>query len=164
MVEVNVYTQTVLPVEMLEEVENEYCHVHKPIPQNEALKKQNEADILLFLEDIDGKDAKVARLSFSTKITDYLSTGKCILAIGNIDTAPMQYFLENDAAIICKNEDDILTALENICTKPDIIDKYAQKAILSAKKNHDPECIRSVFDKVILTAVKNNLVHIEDEK
>lgn len=164
LIEVNVYTQTVLPVEMLEEVENEYFHVHKPIPQNEALKKQNEADILLFLEDIDGKDAKAARLSFSTKITDYLSTGKCILAIGNIDTAPMQYFLENDAAIICKNEDDILTALENICTNPDIIDKYAQKAILSAKKNHDPEYIRSVFDKVILTAVRNNLVHIEDEK
>lgn len=164
LVEVNVYTQTELSARMLEEVENEYCHVHKPIPQNEAFKKQNEADILLFLEDIDGKDAKVARLSFSTKITDYLSTGKCILAIGNIDTAPMQYFLENDAAIICKNEDDILTALENICTNPTIIDKYAKKAILSAKKNHDPECIRTVFDKVILTAVRNNLVQIEDEK
>ncbi|MBP7508653.1 MAG: hypothetical protein KA807_12605 [Prolixibacteraceae bacterium] len=164
LVEVNVYTQTVLPAELLKEVENEYCHVHKPIPQNEALTKQNEADILLFLEDIDGKDAKVARLSFSTKITDYLSTGKCILAIGNIDTAPMQYFSENDAAIICKNEDDILTALENICNKPDIIDMYAQKAILSAKKNHDPEFIRSVFDEVILTAVRNNMIHIEDEK
>lgn len=63
-----------------------------------------------------------------------------------------------------QNEDDILTALENICNKPDIIDVYAQKAILSAKKNHDPECIRSVFDKVILTAVRNNMVHIEDEK
>jgi len=164
LIEVNIYTQTVLPAEMLAEVENEYCHVHKPIPQNEALKKQNEADILLFLEDIDGKDAKVARLSFSTKITDYLSAGKCILAIGNIDTAPMQYFLENDAAIICKSEDDILTALENICSKPDIIDKYAEKAILSAKKNHDPECIRTVFDKVILAAVRNNMVQIEDEK
>lgn len=152
---IDVYTNSALDDDYLAQIDPTICVIHDPIPQEEVLLKQQQADVLLFLEDIDGMDAKVARLSFSTKITDYLSTGKCILAIGNIDTAPMQYFLENDAAIVCKNEDDILTALKQICEKPDIINEFAEKSALSAKKNHDPEYIRKVFDKVILSAIKN---------
>lgn len=153
LVEVDVYTQTVLSDDILANIQNEYCHIHKPITQQEALKKQNEADILLFLEDIDGKDSKVARLSFSTKITDYLSTGKCIFAIGNTDTAPMQYFIENDAAVVCGNDDEILYNLENLCNDFNVIDKYAKKAVLSAKKNHNAEHILKVFNEVISSVI-----------
>ena len=149
----DVYTQTVLSDEMTSEIQNEYCHIHKPIPQNEALKKQNEADILLFLEDIDGKDAKVARLSFSTKITDYLSTGKCILAIGNKDTAPMQYFIENNAAIVCGSDEDIVHYLESICDNPKLIDEFAENAAISGKRNHDAKTIKNIFDDVIYNAL-----------
>ncbi len=153
LVEADIYTQTVLSDEMLAKIQNEYCHIHKPVTQQEALQKQNEADMLLFLEDIDGKDSKVARLSFSTKITDYLSTGKCIFAIGNIDTAPMQYFIENDAAVVCGNDDEILCNLKKLCNDSDMVDEYAEKASLSAKSNHNPEHILEVFNKVILSAV-----------
>lgn len=149
LVELDVYTQTVLSDEMYSEIQSDYCRIHKPIPQTEALKKQNEADILLFLEDIDGKDAKIARLSFSTKITDYLSTGKCIFAIGNTDTAPIQYFIENDAAVVCGSDEEIINNLERLCSDQKLIDEYAEKAVISAKNNHDPQQIREVFYKVI---------------
>ncbi len=155
-VELDVYTQTVLSDEMTSKIQNEYCHIHKPIPQSEALKKQNEADMLLFLEDIDGKDAKVARLSFSTKITDYLSTGKCIFAIGNKDTAPMQYFIENNAAIVCGSDEDIVHCLESICDNPNLIDEFAERAAMSGIKNHNQEHILNVFNKVIQTALKTS--------
>ena len=156
MIELDVYTQTVLSDEMFDNIQNEYCHIHKPIKQQEALQKQNEADILLFLEDIDGKDSKTARLSFSTKITDYLSTGKCIFAIGNADTAPMQYFIDNDAAIVCGSDDEIPSNLKRVCDDIQIIDKYAEMAVLSAKKNHDSEHILEVFNNVIISAVNKN--------
>lgn len=152
LIELDVYTQTVLPDEMTSKIQNEYCHIHKSIPQSEALKKQNEADILLFLEDIDGKDAKVARLSFSTKITDYLSTGKSIFAIGNKDTAPMQYFIENNAAFVCGNDEDIEHYLRNICNNPNLLDEFAERAVMSGIKNHNQERIFNVFDTVIQTA------------
>jgi len=151
----DVYTQTPLNEAQMAQIDPKVCCIHEPIAQAEVLKKQKEADMLLFLEAIDGPDAKVARLSFSTKITDYLSSGRCIFAIGNSDTAPMQYFIRNHAAIVCKSDDDILTELKRICTQPDIINEYAEKAMISAKKNHAPEHIQKVFDTVILSAVKN---------
>ena len=153
LVEADIYTQTVLSDDVLVSIQNEYCHIHKPITQEEALQKQNEADILLFLEDIDGKDANIARLSFSTKITDYLSTGKCIFAIGNKGTAPMQYFVENDAAVVCGNDDEIASNLEKLCNDWTMIDEYAQKATFSAKNNHNPAHILKVFNEVVSSAI-----------
>ena len=159
----DVYTQTLLPDETLAQIQSESCRVHKPIPQAEALQKQNEADVLLFLEDIDGKDAKAARLSFSTKITDYLSTGKCIFAVGNRDTAPMQYFIENKAAIVCCLVDEIANNLKLLCGDTRLLDAFAENACISAKKNHDPTCIRKAFDNVIASAApKIRKLEVED--
>ncbi len=151
----DVYTKTVLSDDVLQNIQCEWCCVHKPIPQSEVLMKQNEADVLLFLEDIDGKDAKAARLSFSTKITDYLSAGKCIFAIGNKDTAPLQYFIENNSAMVCGSEREIFSNLINICDDPMIIDEYAEKACISAKQNHDPYTIKNMLNSV-LTKVINS--------
>lgn len=153
LITLDVYTQTVLSDEMRSQIQNDFCRIHEPIPQAEALKKQNEADVLLFLEDIDGTDAKVARLSFSTKITDYLSAGKCIFAVGNRDTAPMQYFIENNAAVVCTNDAEILKNLTSLCEDESLINKFAENACISAKKNHNPEDIHKIFDTVILSAM-----------
>ncbi len=145
----DVYTKTVLSDDALQNIQCEWCCVHKPIPQSEVLIKQNEADILLFLEDIDGKDAKAARLSFSTKITDYLSAGKCIFAIGNRDTAPIQYFLENCAAIVCDTDSNILSNLEQIIHNKNIVNEYAENACAAGKNNHNPDMIRDLLFQVM---------------
>ena len=146
---IDVYTNSHLEEDYLQQIDPEICRIHDPIPQSEVLKKQKEADILLFLEDIDGKDAKVARLSFSTKITDYLSAGKGILAVGNPDTAPMQYFAENNAALVCGSEEDILSALRRIDATPAILRESAEHAAQAGRENHNKEKIQTIFDNVI---------------
>ena len=154
LITLDVYTQTVLPEEFYAQIQNDFCRIHQAIPQSEVLQKQNEADVLLFLEDIDGKDAKVARLSFSTKITDYLSAGKCIFAVGNRETAPMQYFIENRAAVVCGSDEEIIQSLKNLCDDSNLLNTFAENACISAKKNHNPECIHRVFDNVLTEAVE----------
>ncbi len=145
----DVYTKTVLSDEVICYLQCEWCHIHKPIPQAEVLTKQNEADVLVFLEDIDGNDAKAARLSFSTKITDYLSAGKCIFAIGNKDTAPMQYFAENKAAIMCDTDEKIRLGLQQIIHNENIVNDLADRACEVGKNNHDPRMIRDLLFQVI---------------
>ena len=54
------------------------------------------ADVVVFAEALEGKEANIAKLSFSTKITDYISNGKCVLAIGKRYIAPIDYFLKYD--------------------------------------------------------------------
>lgn len=146
---IDVYTNSHLEADYLAKIDPEICCIHDPIPQSQVLEKQRQADVLLFLEDIDGKDAKVARLSFSTKITDYLSAGKGILAVGNLDTAPMQYFIENKAALVCGSQAEILEALTRISASPEILIEAAEGAAKAGRENHKKEKIQNIFDSVI---------------
>jgi len=146
---IDVYTGTQLREEIKAQLDCSYCVLHEPIKQKEVLELQKQADVLLFLEDIDGKDAKVARLSFSTKITDYLSSGKAIIAIGNKDTAPIEYFIENDCAMVATSKQEIDSIVDRIQRDVNCINEYAEKSCNCGKKNHDKEEILKKFDKVI---------------
>ena len=151
----DVYTQTLLSGSEIEFLENNRCFVHKPISQKEVLKLQRESDVLLFLEALDGPNAKTARLSFSTKITDYLSAGKAIFAIGNGDTAPIEYFLENKSAFVATDRNQLKEMLVNLTDNPDLIKQYAIVARECAVKNHNPQTIQELFDNEILTVLNN---------
>lgn len=64
--------------------------------------KLNEADILLHVESFNKDDINNTKLSISTKIYEYLSLGKPILAIGPSEIASMIY-LNNVACCITKS-------------------------------------------------------------
>ena len=96
----------------------------------------SENDVQVFTESLDGENMSVARLSFSTKIVDYLQSGKCILAVGPKDVAPIEYFQTEDAALVATSKQelrDCLLRLSNEMT----IKEYANKAIQCCKRNHD---------------------------
>lgn len=143
----DVYTQTLLGEEYIKETKNEFCNIYSSISQEEVLRKQKEADVLLFLEDL-SEENLTARLSFSTKITDYLSSGKCILAIGNHDLAPMQYFKESDSAVIVDDENNIKYGLQTLLER-DKLAFYAKNAVECGLKNHKQEHISKTFITVL---------------
>lgn len=70
------------------------------LDSNELKIKLNEADIPVHVESFDLKSIESTRLSISTKIPEYLSLGKPILAIGPEEVASMK-FLTNVAYCIC---------------------------------------------------------------
>ncbi|MBQ8371398.1 MAG: hypothetical protein IJX38_00460 [Clostridia bacterium] len=146
-ISLDVYTQTILSDEYLQKVQHDFCRIHPPIPQNEVIDKQKETDVLLFVEDL-SENNLTARLSFSTKITDYFSTGKCIFAMGNEDLAPMQYFKETDSAITAETEGQIFDCLKRLL-HTNILKQYAERAARCGIANHSKENIRKTFDGVI---------------
>ena len=125
------------------------CNLKGFISQKEVLDEQKKADVLLFVESLSKKDMS-ARLSFSTKITDYLSVGKCIWAVGNKDLAPIDYFKEEDAAIVSCTKEDILIQLKAIVDNGDAIPTYARKARECGIKNHNQQNIQTCFKKAII--------------
>jgi hypothetical protein len=146
---IDVYANSQLDEAYLSKIDPAICCVHEPIPQERVLQMQKEADILLFLEDIDGPDAQVARLSFSTKLTDYLSSGRCIFAVGNRDTAPMCYLQDHDAAFTACTQAEIIEGLQKIAVSPELVIACAQRAAALGIQNHSKEKIQAVFDGVI---------------
>ena len=120
-----------------------------PVPYNEVQNVIAENDIVVFVESFDPRFCKVARLSFSTKICDYLASGKCILVVGPEDSAPIEYFKEEDAAMVATSIEEIEEQIIRL-SNPQVVKDYAQKAHTCALRNHD----RRKMDDVIFERLK----------
>lgn len=139
--QLDIYTNTPICKEYQQEINtNKGCKLYGAIPQSQVFIEQENSDILIFGESLEVGN-NVARLSFSTKVTDYLSSYRCILAIGPDDNSSIDYFRREDAAIVCKKEEDILGSLFKINENPQILAEYAEKAHCCGVKNHNPKAI-----------------------
>ena len=133
----DIYTTTQLSEKMYRRIHVDgCCQIHGSIPQSEVIKKQKEADILLFVESFSTKKQS-ARLSFSTKITDYLNSGRCIWAIGNKDLSAIEYLEQTNSAIVSVSPESILDQLQKVVDRPQTISEYGELGHLLGKKNHD---------------------------
>lgn len=113
------------------------CRLHKPIPQSEVFRLQDEADVLLFAESLERKRNQGARLSFSTKITDYFRAGKCIWTVGSPTLGPVDYLKRMDASLVSSDTQSILSNLQQMISTPAIIEEYAKKGFECGLKNHN---------------------------
>lgn len=148
----DVYTPTEVPKYL---VETGYgINFHKPVSQKEIIEFQNDADVLWFVEDIIGQDKKVARLSISTKVADYLSSGKCIIAAGDDDTATIEYFKNENVALCAHDKDEIYDCIRRILANPELIDVYGKRAFECAKKNHSKDTVKAIMSDSIQEVLK----------
>ena len=150
-----IYTGTPVPDSIREKMtKNGSVIFHDPVPYAQVSEIIRLSDVVLFAESFDEKKKNIARLSFSTKLTDYLAEGKCMLAIGPGDIAPMEYLADNDAAITITNDLQIEEGLEYLIS-PGVVEAYARKAYECGRRNHD----KTVLDGVvfgILSEISNN--------
>lgn len=121
--------------------------IHDPVPYTELQKVLADADIVIFVESLEDDYRYLARLSFSTKITDYFMSGKCIFAIGGDDIAPIEYLKDKDAALVCTSYSEIEDKLITVISNPSLIKKYAEKAFECGYKYHNArEVEKKMYD------------------
>jgi len=143
-VEFSIYTNNEISLEIRDIWQSlPYVHVEKPVPYSEVPNVICQNDILLFVESFQKDQKRVARLSFSTKITDYLASGKCIMGIGPADIAPIEYLREEDAAIIVSDLSEVENVLSGL--SEETVRAYAQKAYELGVKNHSKELVHKTI-------------------
>lgn len=153
----DIYSTTVLDEKTMRYLNANGCHFKGAVPKSEVDAIQQSADIVVFAESLEKNHRLDARLSFSTKLTDYLKNGKCIFAIGDKTIAPIIYLRDNDCAVIANEYDEIENRLTELIGNPTMITEYAKKAFDTGKKNHNEEDIRKVFVDTFINAYKKDL-------
>lgn len=147
-----IYSQSEPNDEILVRINNGASHFCGMIGRDEVQHVQKEADVVVFAEALVGKESNAAKLSFSTKITDYLSNGKCVLAIGKEDIAPIDYFKRNDSALIAYTGTDVEKRVREIVGNPQLIEQYGKKAFDCAVRNHEKAMMDERFIKTMKRA------------
>lgn len=150
--ELDIYTTDTLSAEQENALNRNGCSVKGALSLDEVQKVQRAADVLVFVESLEKKYKNAARLSFSTKITDYLKNGKCIFAIGDKGIAPIDYFDRYDSAVTAATYDEIGEKLKWLADNPEQISVYSRKAFECGKEHHDKEKMNKILTDAIICA------------
>lgn len=129
----------------------------EPVSTADVLKTMHSADVLLHVEPTGKKECNFFRLSFSTKIVDYLYNARCIVAVGG-HTAAMSYLKKNDAAVVIEDEGRIKEKLEKLIDNPKKIEEYAYKSWKCGKRNHQKKTIQDMIYSDFMQAVNKENV------
>lgn len=148
----DIYSPTVLDKKTMRWLNSNGCHYRGTVPKEDVVTIQRNADVVVFVESLESKYRNAARLSFSTKLTDYFASGKCIFAIGDEHIAPIEYLRENDAAIIATNYSDVEIQLKKLVQSHAMILQYGKNAFECGKKNHEESVVKKTFTETILRA------------
>ena len=147
--QIDVYTNSNISLELKNRLEvSGFCHIHPPVSQSDVFELQRRTDVLLFLESLSGRDL-TARLSFSTKLTDYFAAGMCIWAVGHHDLGPISYLNEQNAGIVSTDIAGICTALHEISCTPQVIEDASFNAYNCGIKKHNPVFIKQIIHSII---------------
>lgn len=122
-----------------------FSSLHSPVSQEEVIKLQNKADILVHVEAFDKYNKSLVRCAISTKIMDYLSAGRCILAIGPSDVSSIEYLSDNKIALIANSKQSLSVQVSLIKEEVNLISEYAERCHDFVTNQLDEEKIRKVF-------------------
>lgn len=146
----DIYTSTAIKPSLENRIKVDgCCVVHAPVKQSEVLKLQKEADVLLFVESLNKDGSGDARLSFSTKLTDYFCAGKCIWAVGTNKLSAIDYLEKQDSAICSVTKESILPVLNKIVSSNSLIDQYALKGWQCGHDWHNANNIVEKLNNII---------------
>lgn len=150
----NIYTTDELTDEQKTALNRNGCQVCGALPLNEVQAVQEDADILVFAECLEDPYRYTARLSFSTKVTDYLRAGKCIFAIGDKDIAPIDYFTRYDSAVTATSYEEVYAKLQMLVDRPELITEYGKKGYECGRAHHDEQKMSQLLTQTIMDAAR----------
>ena len=124
------------------------------IGQEELMNRIRKSDGLLFFESFFEDILSYTRLSLSTKVPEYLSSGKRIFAAGHAEQGSIKYLSDNNAAYVALDKE----SLEPVFL--DFINRKNEEQILKNacelyNNNHDINKQQSKFLRIIQDSLSN---------
>jgi len=132
-----------------------YSSIHPAVTQEQVIMLQNNADILVHAEAFDSYNKCLVRCAISTKIMDYLSAGRSVLAIGPSDIASIEYITNSNLGFVANNEKMLKNILFCIKTNPSVLIDYSSHGIDFLTKNQNPIIRQKEFLEALSLAEKS---------
>jgi len=151
----DIYTLT--PVtKRIEKALNIPCAINMKggVSSSKVCEIQDGADILVHVESFNLRERLAVKMSLSTKIIDYLSRGKCVLAVGPENVASIDFLIKSNVAVVITNKNEIQSSLYHLIEKPQTILEYGEKALEYCKINCNKESLQEKFYKDLEGLIK----------
>lgn len=142
-----IYSQSKLSENNIKSLNTESSVFKGPINSAELVQVLRECDVPVHVESFDEKSIESTRLSISTKIPEYLSLKKEILAIGPDNIASMKYL--KDYAFCISNVSDLQSRLLEFITNEELRKELAEKSYNKYLESHQEHLEKLKFKNKI---------------
>lgn len=137
-VHIHVYTTSSITKEIKDAFSRNRVIFNDAVFGEELKARMNEADLLLHVES--EKYKSLTKLSVSTKIPEYLVSGKLILAYGPLDLASIKLIFDNNLGAVISSsctKDEISYKIKHIITDRNNWSEVINSSFQYAKTNYD---------------------------
>lgn len=129
----------------------ESIRIKGSVPAAEVKLIQSDADLLVHVEDFSPQSVFETKMSFSTKIIDYMLTGRPIVAIGPSSVCSIDTLLESGTAIVATSDEEILKVITDIKEHRADFNALRKNTIIYLKENRDRNKIQDGIKNVFFT-------------
>lgn len=121
----------------------------KFLPHYEVYRAYEQSDILLHIESSDPKIMEFTKYSLSTKIPEYMSSGKPILCFAPSNLAVYEYINNSGAGVAVSDREGFLYWAEKFIQFPELRLSYAKKGIDTVLQVHTEEVIYNMLREIL---------------
>nr|WP_297306879.1 hypothetical protein [uncultured Flavobacterium sp.] len=107
------------------------------LPITQINEIQNLADILVHFEGFSLRNKLEVKYSFSTKIVDYISKGKCIIAFGPKGVNSIDYINDNNLGYSVNDDNTLKKVLLSLISDTSLIEEKGKSAFNNGKNIHN---------------------------
>ena len=117
----------------------------------ESFAKIHEADVLLHVESFDKAHRTYTRYSVSTKIPEYMASGRPIFAYGPAEIASIRYVQNSGAGLAVgeQKQSALMEALRTLITSPELRESMGAQGRAIACQRHDAAKNREEFQQIL---------------
>lgn len=126
---------------------------HKPVDHSQIRDVYEDADVLVHAEVQNPLLQGFFRYSISTKIPEYLASGRIVLFYGPKELGLYQYLKSNEAAFTASNYGELREIMKNINTS-NSYDTILGNAYTLANENHNSSKARGVLKNTVISCLE----------
>lgn len=112
------------------------CFYEGVRPFKEIVAILDQCDFSVFAESYNPEAIKLTRLSFSTKIIDYLESDSAIIVVGPQNIASIDYLKKSGVCVSIPELSSCMEVLAPICNNPELINEFVLKKYKYAQTYH----------------------------
>lgn len=101
--------------------------LHSQIPYEEVIVKMEECFCLLLVEGFSQKNVEMTKYSLSTKVADYLSFKKPLLAYGDKECGAIDFLCEHNLGYVATRKQELQKTIRNVLEKTNFEDLFLRQ-------------------------------------
>jgi glycosyltransferase involved in cell wall biosynthesis len=128
---------------------------------SEVSAKLKHFDVLIHVESFLEIDSLYTRYSISTKIPQYMASGRPIIAYGPASLSSIRYIKNSEAGLVIDHENDIYSMkslISKLLDSPDLRSNLGERGRLVATQSHNAVIERNRFRSVLEQAANSSLI------